>query len=349
MSAEPLTQAEIDALLKGSPAPKSKTEAAAAPPAPSTISAEEDDAVRRYAEVVALRGAKELSDLLGDKNVSLGVEEITETDPDTVGEQIPGKVVACALSYTGLIHGKTLFAVGYDEALQLAGQITGGGELSTIGDVEETALGQAIHQTVSSADEELSAQLGGETNVAAPGTAIVSDSLAKLLPASDERQILVSYTVQSASLRGMFFQVLPRNLVHGLVEAASESEKPSVAPEAERRYASSTKAPDVLDQPATFQHLISEAPKPDVTNLELILDIPLEIKVELGRTVRKIREVLELGTGSVVELDKLAGEPVDIFVNNKLFARGEVVVIDENFGVRITDILTIEERIEALK
>jgi flagellar motor switch protein FliN len=58
---------------------------------------------------------------------------------------------------------------------------------------------------------------------------------------------------------------------------------------------------------------------------------------------------LELGPGSVVELDRLAGEPVDILVNDKLFAKGEVVVIDENFGVRITDILTIEERIEALK
>ncbi len=71
--------------------------------------------------------------------------------------------------------------------------------------------------------------------------------------------------------------------------------------------------------------------------------------MELGRTHRKIREVLELGPGSVVELDKLAGEPVDVLVNGKLFAKGEVVVIDENFGVRITDILTIEERIEALK
>jgi flagellar motor switch protein FliN/FliY len=92
-----------------------------------------------------------------------------------------------------------------------------------------------------------------------------------------------------------------------------------------------------------------EGPSAKITNLELILDIPLEVKVELGRTTRKIREVLELGPGSVVELDKLAGEPVDILVNEKLFAKGEVVVIDENFGVRITDILTIEERIEALK
>ena len=91
------------------------------------------------------------------------------------------------------------------------------------------------------------------------------------------------------------------------------------------------------------------APSVDTRNLELVLDIHLEVKVELGRTMRKIRDVLELGPGSVIELTKLAGEPVDILVNDKLFAKGEVVVIDENFGVRITDILTIDERIEALK
>lgn len=73
-------------------------------------------------------------------------------------------------------------------------------------------------------------------------------------------------------------------------------------------------------------------------NLDLLLDIPLEIVVELGRTKKKISEVLELTSGSIVELDKLAGEPVDVYVNNKLIAKGEVVVIEEHFGVRIKEI-----------
>jgi flagellar motor switch protein FliN/FliY len=70
--------------------------------------------------------------------------------------------------------------------------------------------------------------------------------------------------------------------------------------------------------------------------------------VELGRSNLKIRDVLKLGAGSVVELDKLAGEPVDLLVNDIIFAKGEVVVIDENFGVRITDILSLDERIKTL-
>ncbi|WP_028782796.1 flagellar motor switch phosphatase FliY [Thalassobacillus devorans] len=84
-------------------------------------------------------------------------------------------------------------------------------------------------------------------------------------------------------------------------------------------------------------------------NLDMLLDIPLKVTVELGRAKRTIKDILELSSGSVVELDKLAGEPVDIHVNNKLIAQGEVVVIDENFGVRVTDILSPEDRLKKIK
>ncbi|MYL70985.1 flagellar motor switch phosphatase FliY [Halobacillus litoralis] len=84
-------------------------------------------------------------------------------------------------------------------------------------------------------------------------------------------------------------------------------------------------------------------------NLDMLMDIPLKVTVELGRTKRSVREILELSSGSVLELDKLAGEPVDIHVNEKLMAKGEVVVIDENFGVRVTDILSPKERLTKLR
>jgi flagellar motor switch protein FliN/FliY len=87
----------------------------------------------------------------------------------------------------------------------------------------------------------------------------------------------------------------------------------------------------------------------DQTNLNLLLDIPLKVTVELGRTQKVIKDILELSQGSIVELDKLAGEPVDILVNNKLIAKGEVVVIDENFGVRVTDIVSQWDRIQKIK
>ncbi len=84
-------------------------------------------------------------------------------------------------------------------------------------------------------------------------------------------------------------------------------------------------------------------------NLNMLLDIPLQVTVELGRTKRSVKEILELTSGSVIELDKLAGEPVDILVNARLVAKGEVVVIDENFGVRITDIVSQADRLNNLR
>ncbi|MEC1376173.1 flagellar motor switch phosphatase FliY [Heyndrickxia oleronia] len=102
-------------------------------------------------------------------------------------------------------------------------------------------------------------------------------------------------------------------------------------------------------QPAVFSSFeeVQLAP-PETRNLNMLLDIPLQVTVELGKTKRSVKEILELGTGSIIELDKLAGEPVDILVNRQLVAQGEVVVIDENFGVRITDILSQRDRIKKL-
>lgn len=87
----------------------------------------------------------------------------------------------------------------------------------------------------------------------------------------------------------------------------------------------------------------------EARNLNMLLDIPLQVTVELGRTKRSVKDVLELVSGSIIELDKLAGEPVDILVNSRLIAKGEVVVIDENFGVRITDILSKADRLNNLR
>lgn len=90
-------------------------------------------------------------------------------------------------------------------------------------------------------------------------------------------------------------------------------------------------------------------PQDEIHNLDFILDIPLRVSVELGRTKILVRDLLQLGQGSVVELAKFAGEPLELLVNDKLIARGEVVVVNEKFGLRLTDIISPVERIEQLK
>ena len=83
-------------------------------------------------------------------------------------------------------------------------------------------------------------------------------------------------------------------------------------------------------------------------DLDFILDIPLELSVELGKTKMIVNDLLQLGHGSIVELNKLAGEPLEVFINNKLVARGEVVVVNEKFGIRLTDIISPLERVRSL-
>jgi flagellar motor switch protein FliN/FliY len=102
---------------------------------------------------------------------------------------------------------------------------------------------------------------------------------------------------------------------------------------------------DINVQSVQFPSFDHGAASQQKENIDIIMDVPLEVSVELGRTRKKIKEILEFSPGVVVELDKLAGDAIDILVNGKFVAKGEVVVIDENFGIRITEIISVDKRI----
>jgi flagellar motor switch protein FliN/FliY len=112
---------------------------------------------------------------------------------------------------------------------------------------------------------------------------------------------------------------------------------------------SRTGKPTIEVSPASFEETSKGEPPKPTLDLDFILDIPLALTVELGRNRMLISELLQLGQGSVIELSKLAGEPMDVFINQRLMARGEVVVVNEKFGVRLTDIVSPAERINKLK
>ncbi len=113
-------------------------------------------------------------------------------------------------------------------------------------------------------------------------------------------------------------------------------------------YRTEVKTP-VMVQPAQFGPIGNGKASKETGNIGLILDVPLQVTVELGGTRMKIKDILDLGIGSIIELDKLAGDPVDVYVNGKMIAKGEVVVIDENFGIKITDIISPIERANTLQ
>ncbi|MGC9328692.1 MAG: flagellar motor switch protein FliN [Candidatus Hinthialibacter sp.] len=344
MTAEALSQEEIDALLRGETPPQP----------PASISPEEENAIREYSHTASQAGGEVLSTLLGE-DANAVLEGFKETDAKSISDELQGDFIAVEINYKGMVQGKSLLIMSEENALKLTAQMTGGGAGQEFGDLEESAFGEAIQSILSSANTTLAQKLGGEIQLDPPEIIVKPSSLAELMPASSERSILLSYHLESGALQGSFYQILPRNLLQSIVNAAANG---SSAGMNEGGHPSiQSKSLPVMAKPAKFASMPGESAETEgrqssqvnFSNLDLILDIQLEVTVELGRTHRKIRDVLELGPGSVVELDCLAGEPVDILVNDKLFAKGEVVVIDENFGVRITDILTIQERIEALK
>ncbi|PZE22444.1 flagellar motor switch phosphatase FliY [Paenibacillus xerothermodurans] len=229
----------------------------------------------------------------------------------------------------------------------------------TIGDLIDSSIMQLL--PVSFAKEMVSILMGGGDSVDQSAAATASEP-AQSAPSVQQQPVAPPPVEESYAQRPMHQQppVPPQQPMY---------EQPPMYPPQQPMYDQSSVYPpqqpmhqqppatygtgpvrNVNVQPAQFSGFnpVQLSPAED-TNLSLLLDIPLKVTVELGRTHKVIKDILELSQGSIVELDKLAGEPVDILVNNKLIAKGEVVVIDENFGVRVTDIVNQWDRIQKLK
>ena len=234
-------------------------------------------------------------------------------------------------------------------------------------DLYLSASQEGLSQIIGAALTGLSGLLGGKRLVPSAAAAILEEG--EWLPLkeaeADRSVFLLSVDVAIDQLDPVTMSfVLPESETLALAEALAErmapppsaASAPSSAPSAGRpqgepqpQQASSRRAEPPVDvRPAQFSPLSAGEEIVAPENLDLILDIPVTVTVELGRTSRTIGEVLGFGPGSVLELEKMAGEPVDVLVNGKLVARGEVVVIDENFGVRISEIVSKAERIRSI-
>lgn len=130
-------------------------------------------------------------------------------------------------------------------------------------------------------------------------------------------------------------------------EEGAEEDPWAAALEEQAEVEATTATPQA--DPAPVTQLNDESkPKPDV-DMNMVLDIPVTISMEIGRTKINIRNLLQLSQGSVVELDRLAGEPMDVLVNDTLIAHGEVVVVNDKFGIRLTDVISADERVKKLR
>lgn len=133
-------------------------------------------------------------------------------------------------------------------------------------------------------------------------------------------------------------------------ENSDDAWNEALAEQAEAEASAAVKSNDKQYEKAEFGQLQNQGgTNGEDVNLDVILDIPVTLSVEIGRTRQTIRNLLQLNQGSVVELDRLAGEPMDVLVNGTLIAHGEIVVVNEKFGIRLTDVISAAERVKKLR
>ncbi|WP_213974873.1 flagellar motor switch phosphatase FliY [Tepidanaerobacter acetatoxydans] len=253
-------------------------------------------------------------------------------------------------------------------------------------DIRMSAVGEAMNQMMGSAATSLSIMLKKDINISPPCVTrinLATDSLKGYFD-EDEAIVTISFKMEVGDfLKSEIMQLMPIPFAKSLVEqlytlSLSETttntdgtndkkineepkqmhseqtpvqnitEQESVLTMPQKEPLRSAQNAEVTVKPVEFHTFKEEPTTAQSSSLDLILDVPLEVTVELGRTEKTIKEILEISSGTIIELDKMAGEPADILVNGKLVAKGEVVVIDENFGVRITEIINSVDRVKSL-
>lgn len=384
MSDDILSQEEIEALLSGKSL-DGTDDSNESTSKETELTELERDTIGEIANISFGSSATALSSLLGQK-VEITTPTISLINHSMLEQEFILPYVAIKVEYTQGLRGMNLLVIKQSDAAIIADLMLGGDGLSPnpeLGDIHLSAVQEAMNQMMGSAATSMSSVFNVKVDISPPTIDLMDvqeQTGVDNIPES-ESLIKVSFQLKVGELiDSEIMQVIPfefgKELVATLLTDSVEEEAAATAvveapPAAPAPVAPPAPAPAAPVQQAPAASTPPPAPKqkPQVAvekaqfasfetvalndaeaqNLDLLLDIPLQVTVELGRTKRSVKEILEMSSGSIIELDKLAGEPVDILVNNRLIANGEVVVIDENFGVRITDVLSPKERIHNLR
>lgn len=344
------------------------------------------DALGEIGNISFGSSATALSSLLGQK-VDITTPTISMINRDKLEEEFPHPYVAIQVEYTIGLTGMNLLVIKQSDAAIIADLMLGGDGLNPseeLGEIHLSAVQEAMNQMMGSAATSMSTIFNKKVDISPPSIDLMNireDEGSENIPEED-LLVRVSFRLRIGELiDSNIMQLLPLKFSQSLVqqllnpepveeisiekesvsEPVTSQEKTMQQPMMQHQEAITMQQPmyappqQYQQQPMNVQQAqFTEFTQPslkqtEARNLNMLLDIPLQVTVELGRTKRSVKDVLELVSGSIIELDKLAGEPVDILVNSRLIAKGEVVVIDENFGVRITDILSKADRLNNLR
>lgn len=287
--------------------------------------------------------------------------------------------VAVEVSYTEGVSGYNIFILKQEDVLLITDILMGGeGNVDPDGELDElafSAISEVMNQMVGSSSTALANMLGRTINISTPTVKKITfdDSDLSQLICHKDVTIKISFTMEIEDvLVSEIMQIMPLQeskelvdmLLHGGIDTMAENPQQSQAAppsQATPPTPQTQPAPALVQEPqkpsmAKESNMVSvksvqyqsfdespqmaATPAQDNENIDLIMDVPLQVTVELGSCKKSIKEILGFTVGSVVVLDKLAGEMVDVMVNGKLFAVGEVVVIDDSYGVRLTDIIS---------
>ena len=373
---EMLSQDEIDALLRGTSdnTPTPEVEAKE-----EHLDSMESDALGEIGNISFGNSATALSTLLQQK-VEITTPVVSEVTIDALRERYPTPHVALRVGYTEGIKGENVLVLTREDAAIISDLMLGGtGENvdpESLDEIRLSAVQEAMNQMMGAAATSLSTVFSKKIDISPPLVEVFdatkNQTIIDRLELWDT-MVLIEFDLKVGTLiDSTIVQIAPiqfgKQLVDELMKATGEAQS---APEPVKAQPKA-EAPKPQAQPQPQQQAQRVAPQPETqksmpevavsqaefmplqspstqeaapANLGLLYDVPLNVTVELGRTKKSVREVLELSQGSIIELDKLAGEPVDIYVNQQRIARGEVVVIEENFGVRVTEIIQPHERI----
>ena len=386
MSDSFLSQEEIDALLRNeSPAAPSSSAASASSAALSDV---EIDALGEIGNISMGSAATTMSVLLSRK-VEITTPRVSIMLLDDMRKDYPMPYIIVEVRFTEGINGTNLLAMKESDAAIIADLMMGNdGSNPPVGmnELYMSAVAEAMNQMMGATATSLSSIFKSRVDLAPPKVRLIdlagNDNITDSVTGNEDLVRIAFRMVVEGLIDSEIMLILPlkiaRDMVDGLLHSsapapAPQPAKPSVpsvpvmqqsaaAPPVQQQQAFIPPQPapqrgpspvvpeqNVIVQPAQFAPLKQNIMNVSDSNIGMIMDVPLQVTVELGRTRKLIREILELAPGSVVELDKLAGEPVDILVNGKIVAKGEVVVIDENFGVRITGIVSMQERASTLQ
>ncbi|MEN3202603.1 MAG: flagellar motor switch phosphatase FliY [Atribacterota bacterium] len=321
---------------------------------------EERDVIGELGNISMGSAATALSGLLG-KRVEITVPQVEVVPKEEVPELFPERHLLVRVVYREGLQGENVLFVKEEDAKVIVNLMMGGDGRSNLpeelGEIEVSAVSEAMNQMMGSACTAMSDFLGRRVNISPPETIWQNIEEAERAWFEEQREpffVVVHFRLSIENVvDSTMLQIIPLSFAQEMVSFLLPQEEPSVSSEKpefqEGPRESEREKAKVKAQPVEFVEFKKKGEPQKQGNLELLFDVTLPLVVELGRTRLSVREILDLGPGSIIELDKLAGEPVDLYVNDVLFARGEVVIIEENFGIRITEIVSPEERMRSVR